>query len=98
MGEHGGADEPTGVYGRVEELTEAGETVALATVTGVDGSAPQDPGAAMLVRADGRTEGTVGGGTVEERTRRAAADRYYIYIRSSGSSSSRSCIRSASSA
>ncbi|MFD1687354.1 XdhC family protein [Halobellus litoreus] len=74
MAEHGDDDASTGLYGRVEELTEAGETVALATVTGVDGSAPQDPGAAMLVRADGRTEGTVGGGTVEERTRRTALE------------------------
>ncbi|WP_144903381.1 XdhC family protein [Halobellus captivus] len=74
MDEHGGDEGPSGVYGRIEELTAAGETVALATVTRVDGSAPQDPGAAMLVRADGSTEGTVGGGTVEERTRRAAVD------------------------
>jgi len=62
------------VYGRVEELTAAGETVALATVTDVEGSAPQDPGAAMLVRADGETEGTIGGGTVEELTREAAVE------------------------
>lgn len=62
------------VYGRVEELTTDGETVALATVTDVDGSAPQDPGAAMLVRSDGTTEGTVGGGTVEELTRESALD------------------------
>lgn len=72
MDEHGG--DASNVYGRIDELTAAGETVALATVTRVDGSAPQDPGAVMLVRADGRTEGTVGGGTVEERTRRAAIE------------------------
>ncbi|WP_336025110.1 XdhC family protein [Halobellus salinisoli] len=74
MEEHGGDESASSVYGRIDELTAAGETVALATVTRVDGSAPQDPGASMLVRADGSTEGTVGGGTVEERTRRAAVE------------------------
>jgi len=62
------------VYRRAAELTEAGETVALATVTRVEGSAPQDPGATMLVRADGDVEGTIGGGTVEELTREAAVE------------------------
>lgn len=62
------------VYRRAAELTAAGETVALATVTAVEGSTPQDPGATMLVRADGSTEGTIGGGTVEELTRDAALD------------------------
>lgn len=62
------------LYRKAGELTEAGETVALATVTDVEGSAPQDPGAAMLVREDGSTEGTIGGGTVEELTREAAVE------------------------
>jgi len=74
MDEHREGDGPASVYGRADELTAAGETVALVTVTRVDGSAPQDPGASMLVRADGSIEGTVGGGTVEERTRRAAVE------------------------
>jgi xanthine dehydrogenase accessory factor len=62
------------IHGRVDELTTAGETVALVTVTDVEGSAPQDVGASMLVRADGATEGTIGGGTVEELTREAAVE------------------------
>ncbi|SDX95835.1 XdhC family protein [Halobellus clavatus] len=63
-----------GLYQTAADLTAAGETVALVTVTEVDGSAPQDPGASMLVRADGTTEGTIGGGTVEELTREAALE------------------------
>ncbi len=62
------------VHGRAAELTEAGESVALATITGVDGSTPRALGATMLVRSDGRTEGTIGGGTVEELTRTAAVE------------------------
>jgi xanthine dehydrogenase accessory factor len=42
-----------------------GERFALATVTAVDGSAPRDPGASMLVDADGRVTGSVSGGCVE---------------------------------
>lgn len=38
----------------------------LATVVGVTGSAPRPPGARMLVRADGSTEGSTGGGEVEQ--------------------------------
>ena len=45
------------------EAAEAGETVALATVVGVDGSAPRAAGARMVVWRDGRTLGTIGGGT-----------------------------------
>lgn len=63
-----------GLHGTVEALTDAGETVALVTVTDVEGSAPQDPGAEMVVRADGTTEGTIGGGTVEELSRKAALE------------------------
>lgn len=63
-----------GVHRKAAELTDAGETVALATVTGVEGSAPREPGATMLVREDGSIEGTIGGGTVEELTREAALE------------------------
>lgn len=63
-----------GIHQTAAELTAAGETVAIATVTDVDGSAPRNPGAAMLVRADGSIEGTIGGGTVEELTREAALE------------------------
>ncbi|KRE20974.1 XdhC family protein [Agromyces sp. Soil535] len=42
-----------------------GERFALATVTAVSGSAPRDPGASMIVDADGRVTGSVSGGCVE---------------------------------
>jgi xanthine dehydrogenase accessory factor len=63
-----------GFHGKVEELTITGETVAIVTVTNVEGSTPQDPGSEMLVRTDGETIGTVGGGTVEELSRQAAVE------------------------
>ncbi|WP_435126887.1 XdhC family protein [Halobaculum sp. D14] len=62
------------VYRTAADLADAGETVALATVTAVEGSTPRDPGATMLVREDGSTDGTIGGGTVEELTRTAAVE------------------------
>src|SRR5579875_3309998 len=43
----------------------AGETVGLATVVGTWRSAPRQPGAAMLVGADGTAVGSVSGGCVE---------------------------------
>jgi xanthine dehydrogenase accessory factor len=49
-----------------------GEPAALVTVVSTEGSTPQKAGARMLVHADGRIVGTIGGGCVEaEMTRRA---------------------------
>jgi xanthine dehydrogenase accessory factor len=42
-----------------------GETVALVTIVRAQGSTPQRVGAKMLVYADGRTVGTIGGGCYE---------------------------------
>ncbi|HEY3884784.1 MAG TPA: XdhC/CoxI family protein [Vicinamibacterales bacterium] len=44
---------------------EGGETVALVTIVRSNGSTPQRTGAKMLVYADGRTVGTIGGGCYE---------------------------------
>ena len=52
---------------------EAGESVVLATVVRTSRSVPRRPGAKMLVWADGRTLGTVGGGEMEHRVRTEAA-------------------------
>jgi xanthine dehydrogenase accessory factor len=46
--------------------TERGEPVALATVVEVTGSSPAKVGAKLLLRADGTTVGTAGGGKLEE--------------------------------
>ena len=49
-----------------------GEPAALVTVIATEGSTPQKVGAKMLVYADGRIVGTIGGGCVEaEMTWRA---------------------------
>ncbi len=49
------------------ELLESGRRGALATVVRTTGSAPQRPGARLLLLPDGETIGTVGGGSVEAR-------------------------------
>lgn len=62
----------TEIWRAVLAAAEAGESVALATVVGVDGSAPRAAGARMLVWADGRTYGTIGGGNFEHQVTAAA--------------------------
>lgn len=48
----------------------AGERLAVGLLAHVQGSAPQKPGARLIVGADGRMSGTVGGGCLEMETRR----------------------------
>lgn len=52
----------------------AGEHVALATVIGVDGSAPRAAGARMIVWPDGHIYGTIGGGNFEHQVTRVALE------------------------
>lgn len=49
-----------------------GDRAVLATVVGVEGSAPRSAGARMLVLSDGTFVGTVGGGELEFRVLQAA--------------------------
>jgi xanthine dehydrogenase accessory factor len=49
----------------IVEVLSRGERAALATVIRAHGSTPQRPGARLLLRADGSTAGTVGGGAFE---------------------------------
>lgn len=59
------------------ELTRAldgGEPVVLATVIGTDRSVPRHAGTKMLVHADGRQLGTIGGGEMEVRVIEAALE------------------------
>ncbi|WUF82061.1 XdhC family protein [Micromonospora zamorensis] len=62
------------VFDEAHRRCHAGEPVALATVVATWHSAPQPPGATMLVAADGTVTGSVSGGCVEadlyERARR----------------------------
>jgi xanthine dehydrogenase accessory factor len=53
------------VLASAAEALRLGETVALVTVVRAQGSTPQRAGAKMLVWADGRTVGTIGGGCYE---------------------------------
>ena len=53
------------VLGEAERLLEKGKPFVLATVVHTKGSTPQKPGAKLLIREDGTTVGTLGGGCVE---------------------------------
>jgi xanthine dehydrogenase accessory factor len=53
------------VFRALVDALERGETAALVTVVSTRGSTPQRMGAKMLVFADGRTVGTIGGGCYE---------------------------------
>jgi xanthine dehydrogenase accessory factor len=63
-----------GVLQAMVAEAEAGRASAFCVVVRTQGSAPQRPGAAMLVRADGTTVGTLGGGCVEAEAQRKAAE------------------------
>jgi xanthine dehydrogenase accessory factor len=76
------------VFTALAEALERGEEVALATIVSSIGSTPQRVGAKMLVYADGRTVGTIGGGCYENdafwkareaiKTRRASKVKYEL--------------------
>ena len=53
------------VYKEAANLARQNREFVLATVVNTKGSTPQKPGATLLVRADGSTVGTLGGGCVE---------------------------------
>ncbi|MDQ3703555.1 MAG: XdhC family protein [Chloroflexota bacterium] len=59
---------PTGLrdlLNTAQERVRAGEAVALATVVATRGSTPQKAGAHMVIAADGKMYGTIGGGCIE---------------------------------
>jgi xanthine dehydrogenase accessory factor len=60
------------LYEEMVRLTRRGEPFALATVVAHGGSSPRKAGAKMLVRGDGSSMGTVGGGRVEQESVEAA--------------------------
>src|SRR5438046_1997625 len=57
----------------LSESLARGQSAALITVTASAGSAPREIGAKMLVFADGRTLGTIGGGRLEAQAAAEAA-------------------------
>lgn len=76
------------VFAAALRALEQGEDAALVTIVSTQGSTPQRVGARMLVFADGRIEGTIGGGCYENdaagkareslRTRKAGIARYEL--------------------
>jgi xanthine dehydrogenase accessory factor len=76
------------VFAALGEALKAGEEVALVTIVSANGSTPQRVGAKMLVYADGRVVGTIGGGCYENesmwkarealKTRKACTVRYEL--------------------
>ncbi|MCX7002886.1 MAG: XdhC family protein [bacterium] len=53
------------LFGELADAMRGGTRVCLATVVETSGSTPRKAGAHMLVYADGRSSGTVGGGLIE---------------------------------
>ena len=73
------------VFAALAQALEAGEETALVTIVSSNGSTPQRVGAKMLVYADGRTVGTIGGGCYENdafgRARQAITSRRPLTVR-----------------
>jgi xanthine dehydrogenase accessory factor len=55
------------MYRLIADELARGERIALATVIRTQGSVPRREGAKMLILADGRSEGTIGGGEMESK-------------------------------
>jgi xanthine dehydrogenase accessory factor len=62
------------LYEEMLRLARRGEPFTLATVVAHSGSSPRKSGTKMLVRGDGSSLGTVGGGRIEQETLQAARD------------------------
>jgi len=62
------------IYQEIINLISKGEPAVLATVISKHGSAPRNAGAKMLIKRDGTSLGTVGGGGVEHQIRKKAIE------------------------
>src|SRR5580765_1266642 len=60
------------VFQALADAARAGEPVALGIISGVKGSSPQKVGAKALFYADGRIQGTMGGGCLEAEIQQRA--------------------------
>ncbi|GAM09892.1 putative protein [Geobacter sp. OR-1] len=67
-----GGNETVAVFEEVVRLQRAGQPCVLATVIASRGSSPRKAGAKMVVRGDGTSAGTIGGGKVEQEVVRTA--------------------------
>ncbi|MCK4303016.1 MAG: XdhC family protein [Candidatus Eisenbacteria sp.] len=56
------------------KAVQVGESFAIATVIRAEGSSPGKPGHKMIIYADGRQEGTAGGGQLELRVKQEALE------------------------
>src|SRR5207237_10234663 len=65
---------PGGFYTALNQSLETAPRVAVATIVRTRGSSPREVGARMLVRPDGATDGTLGGGCREAGVWRAALE------------------------
>lgn len=70
----GATDQQFELIQRAAELTRLGTRAAMATIVKTSGSTPRRAGSRMLVLADGRIFGTVGGGSGEAMAIQAALD------------------------
>ena len=62
------------LFEEMKQLLEQGDDLVLVTVIAGSGSTPRGAGARMIVRKDGTTMGTIGGGAVEYEAGRMALD------------------------
>jgi xanthine dehydrogenase accessory factor len=60
------------IFDTIAGLRRRGENSVLVTIVKVSGSTPREEGARMLVKADGRIEGTIGGGSLEHQAYKEA--------------------------
>lgn len=63
------ADEELDILQELLAARESGQPVALATIVKARGSVPRHAGSKMIIYADGRLSGTIGGGEMESRIR-----------------------------
>ena len=62
------------IYRSALAAMERGERIAILTLIEATGSSPGKPGQKMIIYADGRQEGTIGGGALEHRAQAAALE------------------------
>lgn len=60
------------IFEKIEELQSKGIALCLATIIETSGSTPRQPGAKMIICADGTLFGSIGGGCGESQVKSAA--------------------------